>query len=246
MSDVKNSSLATDLVSYWELEESTGTRVDSHGTYDATDVGSVGSATGIQGDGASFTGATNQELNAGDITELTSTGAFSISCWFAQDVLDVRGAIFTKGVNGSGASISVYSFTDGNLYIEYNGGSIRARFDYSTVVTAGTLAHMVMVFNGGGANNAARLKVYIDGSEQTLTYFGTIGTTTGANTNDFIIGGNTVSSYNFDGIIDEFGIWERALSSSDVSSLYNGGVGIPYEDTGGGFVKPNYVGFSRI
>jgi len=41
ITDVKNSSLATNLVSYWELEEASGTRVDSHGSNDLTDNNTV-------------------------------------------------------------------------------------------------------------------------------------------------------------------------------------------------------------
>ena len=48
--DVKNdSNLSTSLVSYWELEESSGTRTDSHGSNDLTAINTPGQGTGIQG-----------------------------------------------------------------------------------------------------------------------------------------------------------------------------------------------------
>lgn len=42
----------------------------------------------------------------------------------------------------------------------------------------------------------------------------------------FGIGGNPT----IDGIIDEFGIWQRILNSKEIAALYNGGDGMSYED----------------
>jgi len=33
----------------------------------------------------------------------------------------------------------------------------------------------------------------------------------------------------FDGLLDEVGIWDKALTSTEVSDLYNSGNGLPYE-----------------
>ena len=42
-------------------------------------------------------------------------------------------------------------------------------------------AHVIMlVFNGGGTNNSDRLKLIIDGVEQTLTFTSNVGTLTSA------------------------------------------------------------------
>jgi hypothetical protein len=42
------------------------------------------------------------------------------------------------------------------------------------------------------------------------------------------IGRAAADGENFDGVIDEIGIWDRALTASEVSTLYNGGVGLGY------------------
>jgi len=43
-----------------------------------------------------------------------------------------------------------------------------------------------------------------------------------------------------DAVLDEVGVWSRALSSSDVAALYNSGAGIPY-DAGGATGYANTV-----
>ncbi len=37
------------------------------------------------------------------------------------------------------------------------------------------------------------------------------------------------SFYRWDGLIDEIGIWDRALTDDEISDLYNDGEGLPYE-----------------
>ena len=44
----------TGLVSYWALDETSGTRYDSHGSNDLTDNNTVGYTTGVQGNAADF------------------------------------------------------------------------------------------------------------------------------------------------------------------------------------------------
>ena len=40
--------------------------------------------------------------------------------------------------------------------------------------------------------------------------------------------GTTTSPEEFDGIMDEVGIWNRVLSDSEITELYNGGAGLTY------------------
>jgi hypothetical protein len=47
-----------------------------------------------------------------------------------------------------------------------------------------------------------------------------------ASTSGLHIGADRVGTGQFDGLIDEVAIWDRALDATDVSALYNGGAGI--------------------
>jgi hypothetical protein len=90
MSDVLNhSTLATGLVSYWELEEVSGTRVDSHGSNDLTDNNTVGSGTGIQGNCANLEKSNTEDLSISDASQsgLNITQDLSFSGWFNVNLL---------------------------------------------------------------------------------------------------------------------------------------------------------------
>jgi hypothetical protein len=54
-----------------------------------------------------------------------------------------------------------------------------------------------------------------------------------ANTKGYL--GFEISSFPFKGKIDEVGIWNRALSASEVATLYHGGSGNPFGNTSCGF-----------
>jgi hypothetical protein len=34
----------------------------------------------------------------------------------------------------------------------------------------------------------------------------------------------------FDGALDEFGVWQRALTAAEIAALYNSGSGLPFEN----------------
>ena len=236
MSDVKNSGLATGLVSYWELEEASGTRVDSHGSNDLTDNNTVLNATGKQGNGADFEAANAEFLNiALGSTGLELNASFSVAFWIKPETVGLQ-AIYQSGTNTNFWVIQSFQgrifFTEDNIA------------DYTSDVTlsAGTWRHVVVTKDGDAANN---LKIYLDGSLNKTFSSGAAASPTGtASMGVYNTGSN--SRY-LDAVIDEFGIWSRAITSAEVSDLYNTGAGIPYDaGGGGGFTKPNYLGFSRL
>ena len=75
-----------------------------------------------------------------------------------------------------------------------------------------------MVFDGGGATNADRLKLYINGNPITLTYTGTIPTQTGTMLiNTMWLGAsNSPNFWGLEGNIDEVSIFDSAISIGDV------------------------------
>ena len=102
----------------------------------------------------------------------------------------------------------------------------------TTALSADTWYHVVAVYDC--STSPATPKIYINGSAETLSS----NTSTGVN---FDIGGNisggnvalTLGAYfnnsspeeHFDGNIDEISLWSGELTSGEVTSLYNSGVG---------------------
>ena len=211
MSDVKNSGLATGLVSYWELEEASGTRVDSHGSNDLTDTNTVGQATGKIGDSADFVAANSERLTrALGSTGLELTTSFSVQAWIYIDITGSYRAIYYSGSNTNAWCIFItnttkITFTENNI-----ADNIAA-----TTLSTGTWHHVVVTKDGDSTNN---LKIYVNGSLDLTKSVGTVQTPSGT----AVIGAKLESVYgNFwDGRIDEVAIWSRALSSTDLAETY--------------------------
>jgi len=222
MADVKNSSLATDLVSYWELEEASGTRFDSHGANDLTDNNTVGQAAGKIGDGADF-GAGNREYLSKTLgsTGLELTTSFSVAFWVKLETSALQ-AFYQSGTNNNRWVIQHFG---GNLFFTEDN---IADFVSIGTLPVGTFAHVAVTKDGNAASN---LKIYLNGSLDRTFSCGTVATPTGS----AWVGayGSTPGRY-CDGVLDEFGIWSKALTSTEVSDLYNSGAGIPYDAGGGG------------
>ena len=163
-------------------------------------------------------------LNLGDdVPPLTpfavgSSSGWSFSIWLKTGTSK---KIFSKNIGGS----SEYDFVvryNGNpkltLYDENNGGNISYNMD--TSVADGNWHHIVFTWNG---ELEAGIAAYLDGSVKS----GTDGASgdfesvvaTPANFR-MAYGGGTYS----DIIQDEFSVFNKVLSSSEVSTLYNSGV----------------------
>ena len=127
-----------------------------------------------------------------------------------------------------------YLYGDDDIYFLYKQSISRVDFrfdnalDYRTtglVTTLGTWNNVIVTFDGSLAQ-ADRLKMYLNGGTPlTNTLSGTPATTVGGHaTKTFKLGrtGNSSSS-EWEGNIDEFSIWNTALSQSEGTEIYNTG-----------------------
>jgi hypothetical protein len=212
-------SLRDDLVSWWELNEESGTRYDAHGDNDLTDNNTVGYTTGKQGNAADFVKTSNQKLTKSSPTNLdptNTTSGFSVGCWFKADATGgVRGIISKDGTGG-------YTLYLNETALDFNNQGVGNIGTLATVST-GTWYFVVVTYDG------TDLRGYINGSLQKTT---TCAYQSGTG-NNFAIGGYaTTGTYDFDGLIDEaFFYKDRAISSTEVGELYNSGDGLAYSDT---------------
>ena len=162
-------------------------------------------------------------VDCGQITSLANASLFTISGWFNQTTLDQERFMFGTYTSVTNL-IACYTWSDGKMYIDLRNGAISyGQFDYSSVVTAGQWFHLAIVYNGSGVDNASKLKLYINGSLQTLSYNLTIPTNTNATQGDFRIGCLENYTQEFLGNIDELAIFNSELSASNVTNIYNSG-----------------------
>ena len=235
--------LNDDLLAYYPLDENTGTRYDHANGYDLTQQGIVGSEQGIIknkiknlfldvtgnnntlkiingvilgsgkiGNGAYFNGV-NSYLTLGS-TDLNLTGDFSVSLWYKPTDMSNYQTLFTS---------------TGNLSIHYNGNNGNNGIDvnntYSGAIsTSGNFVqntwYYISVVCSSGVTS-----LYIDGVLQAST-------TQALTIKSGIYLGASVAYEQFylNGTLDEVGIWDKALTTNEITTLYNSTSGLSYID----------------
>lgn len=174
----------------------------------------------------------NEYVQCDTITELSNVGSFSISLWVKHTSLPATNRAL-RLYTSSTAWIEIMTNSGQGLLVVSNGSTTYGTFPASTFTT-GTWQHLVMVFDGSGGTNADKLKGYVDNSNKTLTFTGTIPSTTATYTTEkFDIGRGFNGGSYFNGSIDEVSIFDYALDSSQVSSLYNSGSPTDLDATSG-------------
>ena len=157
-------------------------------------------------------------------TELISATNFSISCWFKTPLNALQG-LFTW-FSGASGWIELNCSTDGSMVANLTRlSSATYGIASAGTITANTWNNVVMVFDGGGAANADRLKLYINGSLITFASFsGTIPTQTGTMLSSGLHVGERYNGVNyFNGNIDSYSIFSNSLTQQNVTDIYNGG-----------------------
>lgn len=223
--------LIDDLVSYWKLDESSGTRADAHGTNDLTDNNTVTSAVGKIGTAADFDSGSseslsrvsNSSLQVGDID-------FSIAFWIQAETLATFPVVIRKGDNGifTEEYVIYYDTSANRLKWEVcSGAAIAVTVTYGSAFSTGTWYHVVCWHDA--SNNQIGLAVN-DGTPVTLSHSDGVRAASGL----FEVGARSVQGLYWNGLIDEIGFWKRVLSSQDRTDLYGGGAGLSYPFGGGG------------
>ena len=200
-----------------------GTETDITYRYDGTPTAVDFGVGGKSLYGARFNGSSSY-IDLGT-SLLSSRSAFSVSTWVNFDNLNTQNFIFYNSESGTGGNVGFYDFGNGSIYFQPDASTSanRGYISNSGIYTTDEWVHIVMVFDGSATGNSNRLKAYIQGTERTLTYDGTIPSSTGTSTANSWIGGR--SSTKFSGDIDQVRVFSKALSSNEVGKLYGNGAG---------------------
>jgi chitodextrinase len=187
---------------YWNLNESSGTSAaDSSGNGGtATLVGSPTWTTGVAGNGLTLNG-TSQYLNAGNV----GSAAFTLSAW-VNATPDSSGAWHSVVIKQNSFG---FEMNNGVVYASVGDGSSWSG-TVQAPIASGVWKHIVQTYDG--TNN----RIYVDG---VLVASGT-GSLTNTSSN-LLIGSWNGSSEFFNGKIDEVRVYNGALTSAEVSTLYN-------------------------
>jgi len=156
-------------------------------------------------------------IELGSLSHLQNATEYSISSWF-KSPLNNQYQVIWGWADGADGYLQLLLVDDGS-FVVYNYRISQAYGLSSTgVVSADTWYNATVIFDGGGATNADRLKLYINGSLITLTYTGTIPTQTGTMLNKtmWLGASNSFNFWGWEGNIDEVSIFDSAISIGDV------------------------------
>jgi hypothetical protein len=162
--------------------------------------------------------ATDQQIS-GTTTVAKNLTNFSMAAWIR------RPSGFTNqwigfSLNNNHRTSFVHSFIDNKIYfLIANGGGTYG--DVLQNITGWN--HVALTFDGSQGTNAGRLVGYVNGSQVTLAFTGTIPATTSNNVDNetFRIGrGQAAQSSNGD--FAEAGMWQATLTAEEVASLAKG------------------------
>lgn len=217
--------LLTNLISYWKMDEASGTRVDAHGTNDLTDNNTVGSAAGKINDAGVYASANSEFLDHADNASL-STGNidYTITCWIFPTTLGSDRIILAKDESGQREYALDFHNASTTLRYYINGGSVIVSSD--PIITTNTW-FFVCIWHDATADT-----INIQLNDETPISQSTGGTPPDDTTADFSVGARDFSGFEqyFDGKIDEVGFWKRVLTSQERADLYNSGAGLSYDN----------------
>ena len=213
--------LTSNIIAAWDLEEASGTRVDSANSYDLTPSASdPGNAAGKDGNAADFTSANSQYLrlavNAASEFNFEDSD-FTIAIWINPDNLSGSPAYFymdSVTIIDNGAAKPSFAVT--------GAGAVT----HSSDITTSTWANL-LVCTHDSVNDLVKMSLN-GGAYETSAASG------GANALGdgylHIGSSNTPGDY-YDGKIDSVTVWGKALSQAEVTELYNSGTGKFYPFT---------------
>jgi hypothetical protein len=219
------SGLNAGLVSYWRFDESSGNASDSFASNTLTNSNVTYSAVKIN-NGAVFNGSSSNFSNAGTVIPM---GAKTISFWFQSSASSgfhtVLGNQKWDSDGQFGTTVWVNG-TSGILNFQFRRNTVVAGFGIDSTIDLcdGVLRLITCTWDGTTGVNGAKL--YINASlDAQATSGGTETTTPSQSFKVGVLPGGTPNYY-LNGNLDEVGIWNRALSATEVTELYNSTNGI--------------------
>lgn len=166
----------------------------------------------------------NDYVSLGDITEQNSATNFTMTVWVKQDVVPSTDYIFYRSIDANNNLLIYTASSVSRLYIHVGNGSNSYAYisNYSNYISAGHWCHIAVVYDGSGATNSDRLKLYIDGSY--ISFNGFSGTIPATTPNFASVPARiSASATAWDGQIQDFRIYSSSLSASDILTIYQGG-----------------------
>lgn len=219
------------LTSYYSLNESAGDAIDIVGGNTGTVEGVTQGVEGKLSNSYEFDGVGNRVVT--NWSGILGTAARSISLWFKTGSSSSQHMVGWGSDNGAetGKVFRVY-ISDGSVSLAVYGGYTKR----GSGCDDNNWHHLVVTMEQG--DNLNDILMYVDGAvvseieganNPAIDTSNSIPVTFGENVQ------STASNF-FEGNLDEIGFWDRALSATEVSELYNSGSGLSQSSFGNAFL----------
>lgn len=231
--NLRGDALFDNLISYWRLNEASGTRNDSHGLNHLTDNNTVTRVNGKQSSAAEFVAANNEYLSIASNASLQVGDIdFTVCGWVYLSNKTNFQTLFSKYLSAGDQR---------QWLVDYNQTSDRFRLLVSSDGTASIIGQILAdSFGSPSATTWYFICTWHDSINNTLNIqinngsISSVSFSTGVfanGTGDFMIGGSANFSNSTNGYIDEVGFWKRILTQGERTRLYNSGFGltIPFD-----------------
>jgi len=140
----------------------------------------------------------------------------TISAWINTSTNTGYQTIYTSGIN---SDLQMFTFSINGSLLELE--CVNAKFTTASGIITTNIWHHVSVVYNGGSLVLGNVLIYLNGVSQTLTKNGALSGSANTSNSNYAIGywvpGN--ASY-FNGDIDQVRIFNKAISASEVSTLY--------------------------
>jgi hypothetical protein len=220
-----SANLQTGLVGYWPFcgnaNDESGNGNDgvvNGATLTEDRFGNVGSAYSFDG--------VDDFIDCGSMESLNGLSQMSISAWINYSSITNSSRIFGKeesdnSINGIALALDNFNGNENGIKAVLRNGSNSLGYA-NEVFQPNLLSHVVMVYNGLAPSNDQRMQIYINGVLNNLFFTEEIPNTTPINNFNAWIGGGYPNANDapFNGVIDDVGVWNRALTPEEVQELY--------------------------
>lgn len=212
-----STTLSDKLFSFWKLDNE---KDSTNYRNNLTNYGNITFTSGKLGNCALFN-SSGQYFRPLFISSSTFSTSFTFSCWFKGGSQNINAQIIRFPVVSSSNDFGIFinfNTSTHKLYVYRNTTSYLAS---NTVIGDNNWHHIAVTLDSAG-----NLKTYVDGNATPETSQN-IGFTI-INFSNIYIGRDNAGNANTQlaGYLDAIGLWNRVLTTSEISSLYNGNNGL--------------------
>ena len=155
-----------------------------------------------------------------NFTGLNGLSQSTISIWAKTSNVTLGRFLYGSrdtSING----VACQTWTDGNIYFYCSSASSLYFNMASAGIQNNQWFNLVFVFDGSQSSNSDKVKIYVNKNLITYNTSSTFPTTLQTSSKSFKIGNDEQANAYWNGQIDEVGIWNTDLSSTQIQSIYD-------------------------